>query len=148
MIQLSFFFMVTTVSLWIDQLVNRPIGDLAIFPKLYLATSAITLIVSISNLWWFMSSPLRLLAAYTLADHGMVWCPSRAETTHVFFPVFVTPLPWWLWCHVLLHNIPLDIHNLEFLCHHGMRFRFPCIHLVHLGHHLPVQFWQGLTSSS
>jgi len=54
-IQLSFFFMVTTVSLWIDQLVNSPIGDLATFRKLYLATSAITLILLIPWLatGWF-----------------------------------------------------------------------------------------------
>jgi len=44
-IQLSFFFMVTTLSLWIDRLVNSPIGDLADFRKLYLATSAITLLL-------------------------------------------------------------------------------------------------------
>lgn len=44
-IQLSFFFMVTTLSLWVDRLVNSPIGDLADFRKLYLATSAITLLL-------------------------------------------------------------------------------------------------------
>ncbi len=148
MIQLSFFFMITTVSLWIDRLVNSPIGDLVDFRKLYLATSAITLLVSISNFSRFMGSPPRLLAAYTLAGHGMVGRPSRAETTHVFLPVFVAPLPRWLWCHVLLHDIPLDIHNLDLFCRHDLCFRFPCLLLVHPGHHLPVQLWQGLTSSS
>lgn len=48
LIQLSFFFMAITVSLWIDQLLNSVIGDLADFQKLYKATSIVTLIVSSS----------------------------------------------------------------------------------------------------
>jgi len=45
-IQLSLFFMVVTVSLWIDQLMNSVIGDLVDFLKLYKITSFITLAVS------------------------------------------------------------------------------------------------------
>jgi len=62
-IQLSFFFMVTTVSLWIDRLVNNPIGDLADFRKLYLATSAITLLLLVPWLatgWLGVRRELRL----------------------------------------------------------------------------------------
>lgn len=44
-IQLSLFFMVVTVSLWIDQLMNSLIGDLADFQTLYKVTSFITLAV-------------------------------------------------------------------------------------------------------
>lgn len=38
--------MIVTVSLWIDQLMNSLIGDLADFQKLYKVTSFITLAVS------------------------------------------------------------------------------------------------------
>jgi hypothetical protein len=44
-IQLSLFFMVVTVSLWIDQLMNSAIGDLASFTVLYKVSSFITLAV-------------------------------------------------------------------------------------------------------
>jgi hypothetical protein len=43
-IQLCLFFIAVTVSLWIDQLVNRPTFDL--FWLLYLVSSAVTLAVS------------------------------------------------------------------------------------------------------
>lgn len=46
-IQLSLFFMIVTVSLWVDQLMNSVIGDLASFQKLYKVTSFITLAVRI-----------------------------------------------------------------------------------------------------
>lgn len=49
-IQLSLFFMVVTVSLWVDQLMNSVIGDLSNFQKLYKVTSFITLAVSDINL--------------------------------------------------------------------------------------------------
>jgi hypothetical protein len=45
-IQLSFFFMAVTISLWIDQLMNSGIGDFASFLTLYKATSFVTLMVS------------------------------------------------------------------------------------------------------
>jgi hypothetical protein len=41
--------MIVTVSLWIDQLMNSLIGDLADFQKLYKVTSFITLAVSDIN---------------------------------------------------------------------------------------------------
>ncbi|KAG6891388.1 hypothetical protein C0992_007611 [Termitomyces sp. T32_za158] len=44
-IQLSMFFMAVTVSLWIDQLFNSAIGDLADFETLYKVSSFITLVV-------------------------------------------------------------------------------------------------------
>jgi hypothetical protein len=45
LIQLGFFFIAISVSLWIDQLVNSPIGDLASFQTLYKATSIAALVV-------------------------------------------------------------------------------------------------------
>ena len=45
-IQLSLFFMIITVSLWVDQLTDSVIGDLASFQKLYKVTSFVTLAVS------------------------------------------------------------------------------------------------------
>jgi uncharacterized membrane protein YciS (DUF1049 family) len=42
-IQLCLFFIAVTVSLWFDQLVNRPIADQARYLVLYLASSAVTL---------------------------------------------------------------------------------------------------------
>ena len=47
-IQLSLFFMIVTVSLWIDQLMNSSIGDMASFTILYKATSFVTLAVSVN----------------------------------------------------------------------------------------------------
>jgi hypothetical protein len=44
-IQLSFFFVAVTVSLWLDRLVNYFIGDLVDLRKVYLASCIITLIV-------------------------------------------------------------------------------------------------------
>jgi len=46
-IQLSLFFMIITVSLWVDQLTDSVIGDLASFQKLYKVTSFVTLAVSV-----------------------------------------------------------------------------------------------------
>jgi hypothetical protein len=46
-IQLSLFFMVVTVALWIDQLFNGVIAKLAAYHKLYQITCTITLIVSL-----------------------------------------------------------------------------------------------------
>lgn len=48
-IQLSLFFTVVTVSLWIDQLLNSVIGDLADFQKLYKVSSIVTLAVSLHD---------------------------------------------------------------------------------------------------
>jgi hypothetical protein len=56
-IQLGLFFMLATVSLWIDQLWNNAIGDKADFRTLYQATAIITLIVGSSS---------RLLISYEL----------------------------------------------------------------------------------
>jgi hypothetical protein len=64
-IQLCFFFVVVTVSLWIDQLLNSAIGDLAEFQMLYKAASIITLVVSSIRLFVF-------------SDHlsrGQLWVP-------------------------------------------------------------------------
>jgi hypothetical protein len=62
-IQLSFFFMATTVSLWIDRMVNTPIGELVSFRTLYMASSIITLILLVPWLttgWFGVRRELRL----------------------------------------------------------------------------------------
>jgi len=62
-IQLSLFFMAVTVSLWIDQLMNSTIGDLATFTVLYKVTSFITLAVLVPWLclgWVSVRRELRL----------------------------------------------------------------------------------------
>ncbi|KNZ79627.1 Transcription factor tau subunit sfc3 [Termitomyces sp. J132] len=51
-IQLSMFFMAVTVSLWLDQLFNSPIGDLVDFETLYKVTSFITLVLLVP---WLMT---------------------------------------------------------------------------------------------
>ncbi|KAH6916822.1 hypothetical protein BKA70DRAFT_313840 [Coprinopsis sp. MPI-PUGE-AT-0042] len=54
-IQLSLFFMIVTVGLWVDQLFNSVIGDLADFTKLYKASAFITLALLVPwlALGWF-----------------------------------------------------------------------------------------------
>ncbi|KAG6814043.1 hypothetical protein H0H92_003893 [Tricholoma furcatifolium] len=65
-IQLSIFFMVVTVSLWLDQLFNSAIGDLVDFKTLYKVTSFITLMLLIPWLtteykgWFAVRRELRL----------------------------------------------------------------------------------------
>ncbi|KAJ3509801.1 hypothetical protein NLJ89_g5026 [Agrocybe chaxingu] len=62
-IQLSLFFMVVTVSLWIDQLMNSVIGDLVDHQTLYKVASFITLVMLIPWLtcgWFGVRRELRL----------------------------------------------------------------------------------------
>jgi len=62
-IQLSLFFMIVTVSLWVDQLTNSVIGDLANFQKLYKVTSFITLALLVPWLmtgWFAVRRELRI----------------------------------------------------------------------------------------
>ncbi|KAG6885704.1 hypothetical protein C0993_010876 [Termitomyces sp. T159_Od127] len=54
-IQLSMFFMVVTVSLWIDQLFNSAIGDLVDFETLYKVSSFATLVLLVP---WLMTQKL------------------------------------------------------------------------------------------
>lgn len=51
LIQLSLFFMVVTVSLWLDQLLNSVIGDQILFLTLYKVASIVTLILLLP--WFF-----------------------------------------------------------------------------------------------
>lgn len=63
--------MVVTVSLWVDQLINNTIGDLADFQTLYKVTSFITLIVSVQNVLVSCSdSPSNYAAISAVADDG------------------------------------------------------------------------------
>jgi hypothetical protein len=62
-IQLSLFFMVVTVSLWVDQLFNSAIGDVVDFNILYKVTSFITLALLVPWLmtgWFAVRRELRL----------------------------------------------------------------------------------------
>ncbi|KAF9056479.1 hypothetical protein BJ165DRAFT_1433809 [Panaeolus papilionaceus] len=62
-IQLSLFFIVVTVSLWLDSLMNREIGEKVDFLKLYKATSFITLALLIPWLmtgWFAVRRELRI----------------------------------------------------------------------------------------
>jgi len=62
-IQLSLFFMIVTVSLWVDQLMDSAIGDLANFQKLYKVTSFITLALLVPWLmtgWFAVRRELRV----------------------------------------------------------------------------------------
>ncbi|KAH9486641.1 hypothetical protein JR316_0000706 [Psilocybe cubensis] len=62
-IQLSLFFMIVTVSLWVDQLLNSVIGDFATSLKLYKVTSFITLALLIPWLmtgWFAVRRELRV----------------------------------------------------------------------------------------
>jgi hypothetical protein len=71
-IQLSVFFMCTTVLLWIDQLWNGNIGPLAKFITLYKATSIVTVIVGFVTLLLPQSprSPRIAAAAVAMACNG------------------------------------------------------------------------------
>jgi hypothetical protein len=62
-IQLCLFFMLVTVSLWIDQLFNSTIGDLADFQTLYKVSSFITLVALVPWLmtgWFAVRRELRV----------------------------------------------------------------------------------------
>ncbi|KAF8649849.1 hypothetical protein AX16_005612 [Volvariella volvacea WC 439] len=62
-IQLSFFFMVVTVGLWLDQLLNSVIGDMVTFLTLYKVSSIITLVLLVPWLvsgWFGVRRELRL----------------------------------------------------------------------------------------
>lgn len=79
-IQLSLFFMVVTVSLWIDQLMNSLIGDLADFQTLYKVTSFITLAVRNIN----FTEQLTLISLSLLAVSPMVDDCESGELSHIY----------------------------------------------------------------
>lgn len=102
-IQLSLFFMIVTVSLWVDQLMNSVIGDLASFQKLYKVTSFITLALLIPWLmtgWFAVRRELRLpmfiflfLSILYLAGWGVMFFSTTFRwtfTTWTFFSLMAT----------------------------------------------------------
>ncbi|EDR15729.1 uncharacterized protein LACBIDRAFT_300960 [Laccaria bicolor S238N-H82] len=102
-IQLSLFFMVVTVSLWIDQLLNSVIGDLADFQKLYKVSSFITLVLLVPWLmtgWFAVRRELRapmfiflLLSMLYLAGWGVMFFSTTFRwtfTTWRFFSVMAS----------------------------------------------------------
>jgi hypothetical protein len=102
-IQLSLFFMIVTVSLWVDQLMNSVIGDLASFQKLYKVTSFITLALLIPWLmtgWFAVRRELRLpmfiflmLSILYLAGWGVMFFSTTFRWTFVnwmFFSIMAT----------------------------------------------------------
>jgi len=102
-IQLSLFFMVVTVSLWIDQLMNGIIGDLASFQILYRVSSFITLALLIPWLmtgWFAVRRELRvpmliflILSILYLGGWSVMFVSTTFRwtfTTWTFFGVMAT----------------------------------------------------------
>jgi hypothetical protein len=97
-IQLSLFFMIVTVSLWVDQLMNSLIGDLADFQKLYKVTSFITLALLIPWLmtgWFAVRRELRvpmfvflLLSTLYLGGWGVMFFSTTFRWTFVTWRFF------------------------------------------------------------
>ncbi|TEB39045.1 hypothetical protein FA13DRAFT_1725010 [Coprinellus micaceus] len=97
-IQLSLFFMVVTVSLWIDQLMNSAIGDLASFTVLYKVSSFITLAVLVPWLclgWVSVRRELRLpmfgflvISVVYLAGWGVMFFSTTFRWTFVTWRFF------------------------------------------------------------
>lgn len=97
-IQLSLFFMVVTVSLWIDQLLNNNIGDLASFTVLYKVSSFITLAVLVPWLclgWVAVRRELRLpmfgflvISVVYLAGWGVMFFSTTFRWTFVTWRFF------------------------------------------------------------
>ncbi|KAF8641210.1 hypothetical protein AX17_000844 [Amanita inopinata Kibby_2008] len=76
-IQLALFFMATTVSLWIDRLVNSAIGDLAQYRVLYKISSSITLTLLFPWLvagWFGVRQELRTLTSAFLLLSVLYLC--------------------------------------------------------------------------
>jgi hypothetical protein len=141
-IQLSLFFMIVTVSLWIDQLMNSSIGDQATFTTLYKATSFVTLAVSICPIL------RRCLLNWSLGLGSLVvpwlgWRPPRIEASYVLLPHHFLDLSHWMGRNVLLDNLPMDLRHMAILFRHGLRFGVPHLCLLHPWGHLPIQLWKG-----
>ncbi|KAF9478013.1 hypothetical protein BDN70DRAFT_933716 [Pholiota conissans] len=102
-IQLSLFFMIVTVSLWIDQLMNNTIGDFATLQKLYKVTSMITLALLIPWLmtgWFAVRRELKVptivflaLSILYLGGWGVMFISTTFRWTFVtwtFFSIMAT----------------------------------------------------------
>jgi len=102
-IQLSLFFMIVTVSLWIDQLMNNVIGDFASLQKLYKVTSMITLALLIPWLmtgWFAVRRELKVptivflaLSVLYLGGWGLMFISTTFRwtfATWVFFSIMAT----------------------------------------------------------
>ncbi|KAJ2930499.1 hypothetical protein H1R20_g6596, partial [Candolleomyces eurysporus] len=97
-IQLSLFFMVVTVSLWIDQLMNSSIGDLASFTTLYKVSSFVTLAILVPWLclgWVGVRRELRLpmfffliICSIYLAGWGAMFFSTTFRWTFVTWRFF------------------------------------------------------------
>jgi hypothetical protein len=102
-IQLSLFFMVVTVSLWVDQLMNNIIGDLGDFQKLFKVTSFITLALLVPWLmtgWFAVRRELRFpmlvflfLSVLYLGGWGFMFFSTTFRwtfSTWTFFSIMAT----------------------------------------------------------
>jgi hypothetical protein len=102
-IQLSLFFMIVTVSLWVDQLMNSVIGDLASYQKLYKVASLITLALMIPWLmtgWFAVRRELKvpmlvflLLSVCYLGVWGIMFISTTFKWTFItwtFFSIMAT----------------------------------------------------------
>ncbi|GLB36492.1 putative B-block binding subunit of TFIIIC [Lyophyllum shimeji] len=97
-IQLSLFFMVVTVSLWLDQLFSSTIGDLVDFLTLYKVTSFVTLVLLVPWLmtgWFAVRRELRvpmfiflLLSVLYLAGWGVMFFSTTFRWTFITWRFF------------------------------------------------------------
>jgi len=97
-IQLGLFFMLATVSLWIDQLWNSPIGDKADFKTLYQVTAIITLVALIPWLmtgWFAVRRELKVpmlaflvLCILYLAGWSLLFISTTFRWTFITWPFF------------------------------------------------------------
>jgi hypothetical protein len=154
--------MIVTVCLWVDQLFNSAIGDLADFTKLYKAAAFVTLAVrSVAFLLWGGHSSSLPLALSPVAHSGLVCRPQGTPSPNVFLPRSLHSLPSWLGCHVLCNHFPLDLCHLALLRCHGLGYDGLRVNLflvligphsigrphplfVHPGRGLSIQLWPGL----
>ncbi|KDR85303.1 hypothetical protein GALMADRAFT_52081, partial [Galerina marginata CBS 339.88] len=97
-IQLSLFFMIVTVSLWVDRLLNSVIGDLASLQQLYKVTSFITLALLVPWLmtgWFAVRRELRWpmfiflsLSVLYLGGWGLMFVSTTFRWTFTTWPFF------------------------------------------------------------
>lgn len=135
-LQLSVYLLVSSMGLWIDQLVNGAIARISSFTAIYLALFIFTIIVSsrllctqcicADQMMAYIAGPSTLdingtctsmfhvttSTQYTFASPsstGLVRRPSRNEAHHDRIPPHRLRLPCLLVHHVLLPGVPLDM---------------------------------------
>ena len=159
-IQLSLFFIVASIGLWIDQLYNGDIGKLASAASIYKGVLITVLIVRVSYSTSYRCSILPSFVAFvpmvssgellifkvhklhTYSFKGLDWCSSRNEGSNPYFPWHVGWLFGGLGCDVCFHYLPLDFHRMAIL--HGYCLCFLAVDRCHIGpgFRLSVELWK------